>query len=327
MIALIGAGTWGTSISTVISQKSDVVIFARDEDTVKNINTIHENLKYLKGIKLSANISATTDKSLLSNAEGIVFSVPVQSIRQVIQDFNPFFSERVRVLNLGKGIEISTLKRVSEIFKEKMPSSKYSVLSGPNFAREVALKEFCATVIASEYEDESEYWQKLLISQYFRAYTTSDVVGVEISGGLKNVIAIAAGVVKGLNYGDNSKAALITRGLAEITRLGLRLGAKQETFFGLSGVGDLLLSCTSFQSRNFRTGSLLSQGYSLDQIRDKLGSVIEGVYTSEAALKLSTLLGIDMPITKQVCSILSGDISIRDAIDLLTSRRPLKEFY
>jgi glycerol-3-phosphate dehydrogenase (NAD(P)+) len=327
VIAIIGAGTWGTSLATVISQKSDVLIFARDEEIVKNINIFHENVKYLKGITLPANISATTDKSALANIEDIVFSVPVQSIRQVIQDYKDFFKGSVRVLNLSKGIEIGTIKRVSEIFKELVPSLKYSVLSGPNFAKEVAFKEFCATIIASDYEEESEYWQKLLISQYFRVYTTSDVVGVEISGGLKNVIAIAAGIVKGLKYGDNSKAALITRGLAEITRLGLKLGAKQETFFGLSGVGDLLLSCTSFQSRNFRAGSMLSQGYSLAQIKDKLGSVIEGVYTSEAALNLSTSLGVDMPITKQVCSILSGDISIRDAIDLLTSRRPLKEFY
>lgn len=327
MIAVIGAGTWGTSFSTVISSKSDVLIFARDEEIARSINNLHENVKYLKGIRLPSNIKATTDKGLLSEINDIVFSVPVQSVRQVINDYKPFFKKSVRILNLGKGIEIHTQKRVSEIFKELLPSSSYSVLSGPNFAREVALKEFCATVVASERENDVEYWQKLLISQYFRVYTTSDVVGVEISGGLKNVIAIAAGVVKGLNYGDNSKAALITRGLAEIARLGLKLGAKQETFFGLSGVGDLLLSCTSLQSRNFSAGMLLAKGYSLEDIKKKLGSVIEGLYTSEAAIKLSTKLGVDMPITKQVWAILNQKSSIKDAIDSLTSRRPLKEFY
>ncbi|AEE13777.1 Glycerol-3-phosphate dehydrogenase (NAD(P)+) [Thermodesulfobium narugense DSM 14796] len=327
MIAVIGAGTWGTSFSTVIANRSDVLLFARDEEVVNNINSLHENVRYLKGIKLPLNVFATSDRRLLSDIDDVVFSVPVQSIRQVIEDFKPFFKESVRILNLGKGIEISTLKRVSEIFKELLPNSRYSVLSGPNFAREVALKEYCATVIASELEEESEYWQKLLIFPYFRVYTTDDVVGVEISGGLKNVIAIAAGVVKGLKYGDNSKAALITRGLAEITRFGLKLGARQETFFGLSGVGDLLLSCTSFQSRNFRAGALLAEGYSLEDIKKKLGSVIEGIYTSEAALKLSKKLGVDMPITQQVFAIVNKKASIRDAIDSLTSRKPLKEFY
>ncbi|AWB09502.1 glycerol 3-phosphate dehydrogenase (NAD(P)+) [Thermodesulfobium acidiphilum] len=327
MIGVIGAGTWGTSFSTVIANRSDVMLFARDEEVVNSINSLHENLKYLKGIKLPLNVFATSDRKLISKIEDVVFSVPVQSIRQVIDDFRPFFKESVRILNLGKGIEISTLKRVSEIFKELLPTSRYSVLSGPNFAREVALKEFCATVVASEHEDESEYWQKLLIYPYFRVYTTDDVVGVEISGGLKNVIAIAAGVVKGLKYGDNSKAALITRGLAEITRLGLKLGARQETFFGLSGVGDLLLSCTSFQSRNFRAGVLLAEGYSLDDIKKRLGSIIEGIYTSEAAFKLSKKLGVDMPIAQQVFAIINKEASIKDAIDLLTSRKPLKEFY
>lgn len=301
-------------------QNCDVVLWGRNEEVVRAINEKHENTKYLSKIPLSPRLKATTDLvTALKSADTIVCSVPTQQIRAVFGTHQTLFAEK-RIVNTSKGIELGTHLRVSEIFGQLAPKAKYFMLSGPTFALEIAKRLPGAATIASTSKEEAIEIQQLLSNNYFRVYTSKDVVGVELAGALKNVVAIATGIVSGLNLGYNAQAAIINRGIAELLRVGKKLGADPFTFLGLAGTGDLILTCTGPLSRNRTLGIKLGQGTSLPAIQKELGGVAEGVYTAKSALELAESLKIEMPITEQVYKILYEGRSPQQALVDLMSR-------
>jgi len=324
-VAVIGAGSWGTAVANLYAdQGGEVRIWGRDTAVVEQINSLHQNIKYLKGISLNAKLKATTDfAGVLDFADLVVCAIPTQQIRTV---FGPE-SKRLQgkpLVNTSKGIEIQTLKRVSEIFQELTPTSIYSVLSGPTFAQEVAKRLPAAITLASTDKLFAEAMQHRLSNNYFRVYTAADVIGVEIAGALKNVVAIATGVSSGLELGYNAQAAIINRGVAEIMRMAKKMGASPMTFLGLAGMGDLILTCTGPLSRNRTLGIKLGEGKKLPAIQKELGGVAEGVYTTKAAFELSLKMGIEMPINRQVYAILYEASTPQQALIELMSR-DLKE--
>lgn len=324
-IAVIGAGSWGTAVANLFADAgSDVTIWGRDPEAMRHIQERHENAKYMKGVMLHPSLKASSDlDAVLSEAPIVVCSVPTQQIRAVLAPFKAKLAGKT-ILNTSKGIEIGTDARVSEIFKELAPDARYVVLSGPSFALEVVQRLPTAVTIASESKESVSEIQHLLSTPYFRAYTSRDVAGVELAGALKNVVAIASGMVTGLRLGYNAQAALINRGIVEIARMGRKLGAEPLTFLGLSGMGDLVLTCTGPLSRNRKVGVLLGEGRKLDQIQRDLGGVAEGVFTARSSRDLSKKLGVEMPITEQIYGILYEGSSPTKAVASLMGR-DLKE--
>ncbi len=324
-VAVVGAGSWGTALANLCAdQCEEVVIWGRDTAVISSLNEKHENSKYLKGVPLSPKLKATDDlEAALDGADLMVGSVPTQQIRNVL---GPFASrlERMILLNSSKGIELGTHLRVSEIYQEIAPKAQYAILSGPSFALEVAKRLPTAVTVACRDKFLAALIQKQLSNAYFRVYTSGDVNGVELAGALKNVVAIATGVVTGLGLGYNAQAAVINRGIAEIMRIGKKFGAEPLTFLGLAGTGDLILTCTGPLSRNRNLGIKLGQGKGLKEIQAELGGVAEGVYTAQSARELAERHGIDMPITEQVYQMLYQNKSAKQAlVDLMG--RDLKE--
>jgi glycerol-3-phosphate dehydrogenase (NAD(P)+) len=323
-VAVVGGGSWGTAVANLFADAGcKTTLWARDTDLVFQINTSHRNEKYLKGIALSPKLMASGDlKETIENAEIVVNSIPTQHIRSVFQPVASLLAGKI-VVNTSKGIEQNTHARVSEIFKSLSPKAKYVILSGPSFALEVVKRLPTAVTVASE-DESATLIQKLLSLPYFRAYTSKDVVGVELAGALKNVVAISSGIVAGIGLGHNAQAALINRGMAEILRFGLKLGAQELTFLGLAGMGDLILTCTGPLSRNLRLGLFLGQGKSLKEAIQQLGGVAEGYYTAKSALELSKLKKVEMPITQEVYNLLYMGSTPQQALHALMSR-DLKE--
>jgi len=320
-VTIVGAGSWGTALGNVFADAgSPVVVWGRDATVVAAIDRKHENLKYLPGLPLNPALRATTDlEAALAEAAIVVCSIPTQQIRGLFGPHARLLHGKV-VVNTSKGIEIGTHAGVSAIFRELVPSAAYLVLSGPSFAHEVARRLPTAVTLASEGKALASEIQALLFTQYFRAYTSPDVAGVELAGALKNVIAIASGMVTGLQLGYNAQAALINRGIAEVVRMARHRGADPLTFLGLSGVGDLILTCTGPLSRNRRLGVLLGEGKRLDDALATLGGVAEGLYTARSAWELSRALQVDTPIVEQIYGILYGDNTPRAAVATLMSR-------
>lgn len=324
-IAVLGAGSWGTALSIVLADNGhDVRLWGHRKELVEEINKTKKNEKYLPDIELPELITAYTDlEQCVSDVQTIVLAVPTKAIREVLGKVSEAVPEPLTIVHVSKGIEPDTLLRISEIIELEMPESKLKdvvVLSGPSHAEEVSLRQITTVTSSSKNMDAAKYVQDLFMNQYFRVYTNPDVIGVEIGGALKNIIALCAGISDGLGYGDNSKAALITRGLAEIARLGSKMGGNPLTFSGLTGIGDLIVTCTSVHSRNWRTGNLLGQGQQLEEVLKNMGMVVEGVRTTKAAHQLAKKYNVQMPITEALYDVLFNGKKPKEVVDSLMSR-------
>ena len=307
-IAVIGAGSWGTTVGAIAAVNADAVLWARDPAVAVDINTRHQNSHYLSDITLPESLHATSDLiAACTGADVIVMGVPSHGFRAVLETAASVIGNDVPVLSLSKGVEQGTLLRMTEVVADVLTghrTGRIGVLTGPNLAREVALGQPTASVVAIEDAAVATQLQGLFMTSTFRVYTNPDVVGCEIAGALKNVIALAAGIAHGLGYGDNTKAALITRGLAELARLGSALGGDPMTFSGLAGMGDLVATCTSEKSRNRTVGVALGQGRKLDDIVTEMKMVAEGVKTTQAVLELAQRYEVELPIAEQVGAVL-----------------------
>ncbi len=324
-IALIGAGSWGTALAMVLADNGHHVhMWSRREDQAREINLQHTNTKYLPHIELSEFISCSTNlEEVIKGKPVVLFVVPSHGIRELAREAAAFMMPGTLLIHAVKGLELGTYKRISEVLQEELPASVHSrivVLSGPSHAEEVSQKSPTTVVVASQPIGAAEQAQDLLMNSYFRVYTNPDVTGLEIGGALKNIIALGAGLSDGLGFGDNAKAALMTRGLAEISRLGVHLGADPMTFLGLAGVGDLIVTCTSKHSRNWRAGNLLGQGMSLEEVLERMGMVVEGVKTTKAAYELAERMQVEMPITKELYEVLFEAKLPRHAVEDLMGR-------
>ena len=324
---VIGAGSWGTAMAVHLARLGkDVTVWNKFEDEIEKIKRTGENEKYLPGIKIPENVSFTTDMSMATkDAELIVFALPSPLVRVVAKELAKCVSSGQIIVNLSKGLEKVSLKRLSEVLSEEIPQGKIVVMSGPSHAEEVSRELPTTNVVASTDKDAAAYVQSFVMNENFRLYTSDDVVGVELGGALKNVIALCAGMSDGLGYGDNTKAALMTRGLEEIKRLGVAMGAESETFLGLSGMGDLIVTCTSMHSRNRRAGILLGKGKALDDVLKEVGMVVEGVNTAEAAYELSKKYDTSMPIVEEANRILFEGKNPKEAVNDLMTREKKAE--
>ncbi len=327
VIAVLGAGSWGTALAVHCARLGhDVRLWARDDVLVDEIAAVGENSRYLHGVPVDASIRATArlDRAL-EHATVVLAAVPSHGMRAVLRQAAPLVPRDAIVVSAAKGIERDTLERMSHVIAQELGDRRIVVLSGPSFAIEVARGLPTALVAASADRDAATYIQETLKGPTFRLYASDDVAGVEIGGALKNVIAIAAGVVDGLQLGHNAMAALITRGLVEISRLACAEGARRDTLSGLSGLGDLVLTCTGDLSRNRQVGIQLGRGRSLDDILSHMRMVAEGVRTTSAALSLGERRGIELPIAAQMAAVLDGRSTPRDAVDALMLRRQRAE--
>lgn len=321
-VCVLGAGSWGTALAMVLSENSEnVSLWTKCKNQVKEINEERTNSKYLKGIKVPENIYCTVDiEDAVNDSEIIVLAVPSQAIRSVSKELKECLKENQIVVNVAKGLEKETGLRMSQVVIEEIKDIRYVVLSGPSHAEEVA-KRLPTTIVVSSFDKEaSEIVQNAFMTDVFRVYTNDDVIGVELGGTLKNIIAFGCGVCDGLGYGDNTKSALITRGLHEIKSLGVSLGAKEETFNGLSGVGDLIVTCTSQHSRNRMAGYLIGQGYSKEEAVAKVEMVVEGIVATEAVYKKTRGLNKEFPILESIYSIVFEDKKPEDVLKELMSR-------
>jgi glycerol-3-phosphate dehydrogenase (NAD(P)+) len=321
-ILVLGGGSWGTSLSILLAKNNkDVFLWVRDLKQLEQIKKNKENKKYLPDIKIPDNLILINDYSeVIKEAKIIVLAIPSQNIRELLKSIKPFLDSKKIIVNLSKGIERSTLKTISEVCKEIIPDNPYVVLSGPSHAEEVARDLPTTIVAASEDRELSKFIQETFNSDTLRVYTNEDVKGVEIGGALKNVIAIASGISDGLGYGDNTKAAIMNRGIIEISRLADKLGANKITFLGLAGIGDLIVTCTSMHSRNRRAGILIGEGKTVEEAVKEVGMVVEGIYTTEAAYKLSEKHKVEMPIVEELYNIIYKGKKAKESVDRLMSR-------
>lgn len=324
-VAVIGAGSWGTALAMVLADNGhEVRLWSHNPGQIEEINSQHTNKRYLPEVRLQDNIVGFSSlEEVLNGIEMIILAVPTKAIREVLGKIKKFQTEPVIIVHVSKGIEPDTLKRISEIIEEEMPENLIKsvvVLSGPSHAEEVSQRQPTTVTVSSRQMDAAEQIQDLFINQHFRVYTNPDIIGVEIGGALKNIIALAAGISDGLGYGDNAKAALITRGLAEISRLGVKMGANPLTFSGLTGIGDLIVTCTSVHSRNWRAGNMLGKGKNLEEVLANMGMVVEGVRTTKAAWQLAQEYDVKMPITNALFDVLFNNVDTKNAVDALMGR-------
>ena len=324
-IGVMGAGSWGTTLANLLAKKGfSVSLWAYEDDLVQSIETKRENPFYLPGVRLSEKIVPTGSlKEVCQNKDLLINVTPSQVVRQVLQKIHPYLSSHTKLVSASKGIENNTLLTMSEVFQEIFSvegGKRLAVLSGPSFALEVSKETPTAVTIASKNQGLAEQLQHIFSTSYFRVYTNTDVIGVELGGALKNVIAIAAGISDGLGFGHNTRAALITRGLSEISRLALKMGANPSTLSGLTGLGDLILTCTGELSRNRSVGIKLGKGMELNHILKDMRMVAEGIKTTKSAYDLSKKKGISMPITEQVYFILYQDKNPKEAVTELMDR-------
>jgi glycerol-3-phosphate dehydrogenase (NAD(P)+) len=320
----MGAGSWGTAFALVLADAgNEVTMWGRRQELCDAISTEHENTDYLPGITLPRVIRATSDPAeALDGAEVVVLAVPSQQLRANLTDWGAHIPAAAPIVTLMKGIELGTHLRMSEVIAELTGAGpeRIAVVSGPNLAKEIALREPAASVVACEDLATAEYLQKLCHTGAFRPYTITDVVGAELGGSVKNVIALAVGVAVGLGYGDNSKASVITRGLAETARLGSAMGADPMTFLGLAGLGDLVATCSSPLSRNRTFGEKLGRGMSVDEVAGATRQVAEGVKSCQSVSDLARAHGVDMPITEHVAALIAGELKPDELVSRLISR-------
>ncbi len=329
-VTVLGAGSWGTALAVVLAENGhDTLLWTHRADQAKEINEQHTNNKYLNNTTLPENLKATSDLSVAANyGDTIVVAVPTKAIREVCGNLNNVLHTEKLFVHVSKGIEPDSLLRISELILQTVKPDLLTnivVLSGPSHAEEVVLQHPTTVTAACSNLQAAEKVQDLFMNHYFRVYTNDDVISVEIGGALKNVIALAAGITDGLQYGDNAKAALITRGLAEISRLGERMGGNPVTFSGLTGMGDLIVTCTSVHSRNWRAGNMLGKGMKLQEVLDQMGMVVEGVRTTKAAYQLAKKYDVPMPITEQLYDVLFADKTPKEAVDILMGRLKKRE--
>lgn len=321
-IGVLGGGSWGTALGILLANKGyDVSMWLRNKEQIKEINNSRVNEKYLPGAILPPNFKLTNDLEEANfNKDLMILSTGTHGIREVLVNSKPYIKPNQIIVNVSKGIENETLLRISQIVEELIPNSKYAILSGPSHAEEVA-KDMPTTVVsASEDKEVAEYVQDLFITPSFRVYTNPDVIGVELGGALKNVIALGAGISDGLGWGDNTKAALMTRGIFEMARLGEKMGAQASTFLGLAGIGDLIVTCTSMHSRNRRAGILIGQGIKIDDAIKQIGMVVEGIKTTKSAFELSKKYNISMPITEEIYGVLYEGKDVKESVTNLMIR-------
>jgi glycerol-3-phosphate dehydrogenase (NAD(P)+) len=330
-VAVVGAGSWGTAVAAIAAASADTTLWARRPELAGAMRERHENVDYLPGVPLPEPLRFTADlEEACAVADVVVLGVPSHGLRSVLTDAAPFIGAGAPVVSLAKGVEQGSLRRMTEVVDEVLAghaSDQVGVLTGPNLAREVAAGQPAASVVAMRDGDAAIRLQQLFMTASFRVYTNPDVVGCEIAGALKNVMAIAAGIADGLGYGDNTKAALITRGLAELTRLGVALGGEPLTFSGLAGMGDLVATCMSTQSRNRTVGVELGKGRPLDEIVAEMKMVAEGVKTTAAVLALSDRAGVEMPIASLVGSVLYEGRHPKEIVPALMLREAKPELH
>jgi len=326
-VCVVGAGSWGTTVAALVAHNAPTTLWARRGELADEINSTHVNSAYLAGASLPESLRASTDlEALVANADVVAMAVPSQGFRDVMVEVSRAIRPTTPIVSLSKGLERSTLKRMSEVVAEVAPANPVAVLSGPNLAREILAGQPAASVVACANDSVAVQLQQLFSRPTLRLYTNPDVVGCEIGGVVKNVIAIAAGIAQGFGFGDNTKATLVTRGLAEMTRLGVAMGATPLTFAGLAGMGDIIATCASMQSRNTQVGVRLGKGESIADIVASMNMVAEGVKSSSVVVELAHRLGVEMPIAEQVARVCDGSVSAADALRALMSRSSRSEF-
>lgn len=328
-VAFLGGGSFGTALGILLANNGcEVSIYDRKKSVVDDININRKNDKYIKDLNIPKNVTAYNDlDETIKKAKFIVLSVPSHVIRTISRSLKNKISEDVVIISIAKGIEEGSNLRLSQVIEEELPNNKVVVLSGPSHAEEVAFDIPTTVVVASRNLDAANKVQDLFISKNFRVYTNDDLVGVEVGGAVKNIIALAAGVCDGIGYGDNSKAALMTRGMAEIVRIGIKLGGNPETFLGLTGMGDLIVTCTSLHSRNRRAGFLIGKGESTEEAIKDVGMVVEGIKACKAFYELKEKLNVEMPITDVLYKILFEKKDPKDAVVALMEREKKNEIY
>ncbi|MFQ9893397.1 MAG: NAD(P)H-dependent glycerol-3-phosphate dehydrogenase [Emergencia sp.] len=321
-IGVIGAGSWGTALAITLAGKGhQVKICDINQEHLAEMKEHRENVRYLPGIKFPETLDVVTSaKEALSGADIALFSAPAQHFRSAFEQAIPYIEDNMIVVNVAKGIEQGTLMRMSEIAYILKPDVKYVVLSGPSHAEEVGRALPTTVAVASKDMALAEAVQDVFMTDRFRVYTNDDVCGVELGGALKNIIALGAGISDGIGFGDNAKAALMTRGITEMCRLGVKLGADIATFSGLTGIGDLIVTCTSMHSRNRRCGIMIGEGIKPSEAVEKVGMVVEGMFTAEAAFELAQKVGAEMPITSCIYHCIKEEISAAEAVDMLMGR-------
>ncbi len=328
-VGIIGSGAWGTTLGLLLAKKGiPTTLWEHQPQRAIEMQQQRENKEFLPGFPFPATLQITSDvEEAVYNKEMLILVTPSQRMRENVRKLAPFVGPETLLINASKGIEINTLKGMTEVISEEIPSvhNRIATLSGPNLSREVAMEKPTAAVIASKNSYVAIQFRDLLTTTCFRVYTADDVIGIELAGALKNIIAIGAGLNDGLGYGDNAKAAFITRGLAEIARLGIAAGANPLTFSGLAGMGDLVATCASPLSRNQQLGRRLASGEKLSQILQSTHSVAEGVTTTKAALQLAARYGVEMPITEQLALVLFEGLDPHDAVPELMMRNPKGE--
>ena len=326
-VGVLGAGSWGIALSVLLSDNGhQVTVWSIDENEVKMLNEKREHELKLPGVKLPDDMVITGDLgSTIRGRDFLVLAVPSPFTRSTAKKMSPFVAEGQIIVDVAKGIEESTLMTLSRQIEQEIPQADVAVLSGPSHAEEVGRRLPTTCVIGARTRKTAEYLQSMFISNVFRVYTSPDILGIELGGSLKNVIALAAGIADGLGYGDNTKAALITRGIAEIARLGVKMGGKIETFTGLTGIGDLIVTCASVHSRNRKAGYLIGQGMSMQEAMDEVKMVVEGVYSAKAAAKLAQKYEVSVPIVDEVNAVLFEGKSPAEAVNDLMMRESRSE--
>lgn len=329
-VSVIGSGSWGTALSqAIVDNGHELLLYARSEKTRDEINIEHTNKRYLKNVVLPREVVATNDlEDAVKYGDVIVIAVPTKVMREMARKINSYLDKPKYIIHVSKGLEMETNKRMSEVIKDEISSEHLKgvgVLSGPSHAEELVLRNPTVVAIASENDKLNKVAQEIFHNKYFRIYVNKDIIGVEVGGALKNIIALGCGMIDGMKYGDNAKAALLTRGLIEITRLGKKLGADEMTFLGLGGIGDLVVTCTSVHSRNYNCGHLIGEGYTLDEAIQKLDMVAEGVRTTKVCYFLSKKYDVYMPITENIYKVLYEGLSIEDCVKNLMERVAAEE--
>ncbi|MCR5717353.1 MAG: NAD(P)H-dependent glycerol-3-phosphate dehydrogenase [Lachnospiraceae bacterium] len=321
-IGLIGAGSWGTALSKLLANNGhEVIVWSIDEKEIQMLKTEHEQKDKLPGVKLPESICYTMDlAAAIGGRDVLVLAVPSKFIRSTAKNMCPYVTKGQIIVSVAKGVEESSLKPMSEVIEDEIPQADVAVLCGPSHAEEVGAGLPTTIVAGAKSKATAELLQNIFMNEVFRVYISPDILGIEIGAALKNVIALAAGIADGLGYGDNTKAALITRGITEITRLGVAMGGKFETFCGLTGVGDLIVTCASMHSRNRRAGILIGQGKTMEEAMDEVSQIVEGVYSAKAARALAKKYEIEMPIIEQVNQVLFEGKSAADAVKDLMVR-------
>ncbi len=320
-VSVLGSGSWGTAMAMCLAENGHkIILWSRSIETTEKLAATHINDRYLPGVMLPDNISYTSDISECAKVDVIVVATPSHTVREVCAKIAPCVKDGQIIVSISKGFDMEKYNRLSQVIKDEIPNCVIAAMSGPSHAEEVVRRLPTTNVVGCEDINVAKYIQKIFMSEHFRIYTTEDIIGVELGGSLKNVIALCAGISDGLGFGDNTKAALMTRGMAEIIRLGIAMGAKYETFIGLSGIGDLIVTCTSMHSRNRRAGILIGQGKTPEEAQAEVNMVVEGVKTAKAVRYLSEKYNVEMPISHTAYEVLFNNMPVKECAPALMQR-------